>query len=106
MQIEAFKVAPSEAKSFKNIIKKAQVEEGLKEILENLLTVNPYFRWTASECLAHPIFNDIRVKANESVTIGKISLEIDEDDAFDYEKGTSNKFTKSDLLQMLVLEVG
>ena len=36
------------------------IEEGLKEIVNNLLAINPYFRWTAVECLAHPIFDDIR----------------------------------------------
>ena len=51
------------------------------------------------------MFNDIRVEANESVSIGKIILDIDEDDAFDYAKGTGNKFTKPDLLSSLILEV-
>ena len=47
---------------------------GLREILENLLTVNPYFRWTARECLAHPMFDDIRDSANEASYNQKILL--------------------------------
>ena len=58
--------------------------EGLKDILSNLLTVNPYFRWTASECLSHPIFEDIRVPAIELNSINKIFLQEDEIDIFDY----------------------
>lgn len=49
--------------------------EGLRQILANLLTVNPYFRWTAIECLAHPIFDDVRDPDTEkTAVIEKIKL--------------------------------
>lgn len=54
------------------------------EIMQNLLTINPYFRWTASECLAHPIFDDIRVLDNEKPSKKYIKLDVDQNDAFDY----------------------
>ena len=66
-----------------------KVPSGLKEILKNLVTINPYFRWTASECLAHPIFDDIREKDMELPSSRKIKLTVDQDGAFDYLNGVS-----------------
>ena len=59
------------------MIQNDQVAGGLREILQNLLTINPYFRWTASECLAHPIFDDIRNSSLESIPGKKIKLDVD-----------------------------
>ena len=53
--------SPSKS-SLKNMIENDKVDDGFKEILSNILTVNPYFRWTASECLAHPMFDDFRIE--------------------------------------------
>jgi len=33
----------------------------LKDILKNLISLNPYFRWTPSELLKNPYFNDLRI---------------------------------------------
>ena len=60
------------------------VPEGLKEIMKNLLMINPYFRWSASECLAHPIFDELRVKDLEIIASKDIKLATDQDGAFDY----------------------
>ena len=79
--------------------------EGLREILANLLTVNPYFRWTATECLAHPIFDDIRDPTSDYTPRDKIKLDIDQDDAFDYEKGISDKFDTYDHTTAILKEV-
>ena len=61
-----------------SLVKMTQDEnilEGLRQILANLLTVNPYFRWTAVECLAHPIFDDVRDPDSEkTAVIEKIKL--------------------------------
>lgn len=74
-------------------------------MLVNLLTLNPYFRWTASECLAHPMFDDVRNEDNERNYKTKIKLDVDQDDAFDYEQGKSEKFTTEDLFESLIQEV-
>ena len=86
-----------------NIAQNKNVDVGLREIIKNLLTFNPYFRWTASECLAHPIFDDIREK-NESKAIQKIKLLVDQDDAFDYANGISQKFQTDDHISSLIAE--
>lgn len=79
--------------------------DGFKEILSNLLTMNPYFRWTASECLEHPIFDEIRSEGIEPVNKNKLKIEVDQDDAFDHNKGISERFTSQDLFEMLITEV-
>lgn len=79
--------------------------DGFKEMLKSLLSFNPYFRWSPSECLAHPVFDDIRSHQLEQSAPHKIRLEVDSDDAFDYTEGKSNKFTKEDYLNILLSEV-
>ena len=91
-------------KSLQAMFQNDEVLDGLKEILLNLLTINPYFRWTASECLAHPVFDDIRVKKSEGTTKKKLKLAVDQDDAFDYGRGVSNKFKTEDVVSSLVTE--
>ena len=78
---------------------------GLRDILANLLTVNPYFRWTARECLAHPMFDDVRNPANEASCSHKILLSIDKDDVFDYEEGKCKKYKIPDLVSDLLIEI-
>jgi len=83
-----------------------KIEDGFKEILQNLLTVNPYFRWTASECLAHPIFDEVRGgDAFEIPSTFKLKLDVDQDDAFNYEECASEKYETKDYLQILMKEV-
>ena len=45
---------------FKKVLDSDEVLDGFKDILRNLLCFNPYFRWSPIECLASPIFDDIR----------------------------------------------
>ena len=71
---------------------------GLRVILSNLLSVNPYFRWTPKECLAHPMFDDIRDPSNEVSCNNKIYLPIHQEGAFDYEEGIGEKYKKFDLV--------
>ena len=50
-----------------------------------LLEFNPYYRWSASECLKSKYFDDIRNPELEESSSKKIMLDVDKDDAFDYE---------------------
>ena len=81
-----------------------KVLPGFKEILSSLLNFNPYFRWSPSECLAHPIFDDLRSEQLEQQAGHKIRLDVDNDDAFDYSEGISKKYTKEDYLTILLNE--
>lgn len=81
------------------------IDNGLKEIIQNLLELNPYLRWTAAECLAHPIFDDIRLGHIDPTSTNKIKLAVDQDDAFDYVNGTSHKFSRDDHISNLFVEV-
>ena len=75
---------------------------GLKDILRNLLTVNPYFRWTASECLSHPVFDDIRENDHELTAKKKLKLAVDSDDAFNYETDSSNIITNESVVSSII----
>ena len=61
------------------------VSEDLASILDNLLLLNPYFRCSASESLKWKMFNQIRDKSMETSAPFKLNLDVDRDDAFDYE---------------------
>ena len=61
-------------------------------VLENLLLLNPFFRSSASEALKWKIFNGIRHKSKEQSSPVKLKLDVDRDDAFDYEKLESKKY--------------
>mmetsp|Transcript_35701 Transcript_35701/g.54635 ORF Transcript_35701/g.54635 Transcript_35701/m.54635 type:complete len:180 (-) Transcript_35701:27-566(-) len=76
----------------------------LKDILENLIQLNPYFRWTPSELLKLPFFNDLRIPDLEKSAPQKLKLEVDSDQAFDYENGVSKQYTKKDYIAIIVKE--
>ena len=83
VQARAHSQIPIEDRSLlKNLMQNEEIDPGFLEILQNLLTINPYFRWTAAECLAHPIFDDLR--CGERHTGAKILLDVDKDDAYNY----------------------
>lgn len=54
--------------------------------------LNPFFRSSASEALKWNIFDKIRQKSKEQSSPIKIKLELDRDDAFEYEKLQSKKY--------------
>ena len=81
-----------------------KIYDGFKELLRNLLCLNPYFRWSINECLQSPVFDNIRSDQLESSATHKIKLEVDSDDAFDYEEGKSSKFTRKDYILLLLSE--
>ena len=88
----------------KIVLESDQIYDGFKELLQNLLCFNPYFRWSIAECLQSPVFDDIRSELLESSATHKIKLEIDNDDAFDYEEGKSFKFTRLEYINILLNE--
>ena len=63
--------------------------------------MNPFFRSSASEALKWKIFDKIRDKHLESSAPTKLYLDVDRDDAFDYEKLDSTKFVLKDYKQMV-----
>jgi serine/threonine protein kinase len=65
-------------------------------MLTNLLELNPFFRCSAAELLKNPIFNCVRKTSGEKSAPFKINLEIDRDDAFDYETGCSDRYAFND----------
>jgi hypothetical protein len=70
-------------------------------MIYKLLEFNPYFRWSAQECLRSPYFDKIRNPALEKHSKAKILLEIDQDDAFDYVTAESPMFDKDKFLQII-----
>ena len=84
-----------------NMLNNQNISPELRQILKDLLQLNPYFRKTASECLQNPIFDDIRNLNQEKNPKGKLKLSVDQDEAFDYETGKSTKYTKADFLNII-----
>ena len=75
--------------------------DSLVGILDNFLQLNPFFRSSASEALKWKIFDKIRDKRKECSAPENLHLEVDRDDAFDYEKLESTKFVLKDFKQMV-----
>jgi hypothetical protein len=76
------------------------------KIIESMLQFNPYMRHSANECLQSKLFKGIKISDQDVTAPGKILLEVDQDDAFDYKTASSNKFTKFDYLQIIRKEAG
>lgn len=101
----------------------------LLTILMNCLSLNPYFRMTAVECLKMSVFDTVRDKTKEKVlnllkskrgvyhknrakgsskasALGRgIQLDVDHAAAFDYEQPENAKYTVKDIKQMLAREI-
>ena len=56
------------------------------------------------ELLKMPYFDDIRILDNERSAPHKLKLQIDADQAFDYELGQTTKYSKKDYMQMVFQE--
>ena len=65
---------------------------------------NPFYRCSASEALKCSIFDQLRESKKEKSSHAKITLEIDSDEAFDYEKGVSPLFKIIDYQRMIEKE--
>jgi hypothetical protein len=84
-----------------------------------MLSFNPYFRMTAYECLKHEIFNQVRNPSKEKIIEEMrkskakygydsphiIQLQVDRDEAFDYENSDVVKYTVKDLKNFLAKEI-
>ena len=66
-----------------------------------MLEINPYFRKSAKELIKFPIFDQIRRPKLEENAPQKLKLLVDSEDAYDYLKGDSNKFTTEDYLNII-----
>ena len=66
------------------------------DMLCSLIKLNPYFRKSASEIIKDSIFDDLRLPMMEKSAPFKLRLEVDQDDAFDFEKGISLKYDMND----------
>ena len=73
----------------------------LRDLLRGMLEVNPYFRWSPSECLRSPYFDDIRVLSLEKLSSEKLKLDVDQNGAFDYEDTLRAKLSKEEHLLMI-----
>ena len=60
------------------------VHPDLLKLLENMLQLNPYQRWSPAECLSLPIFDNVRRVKLERPAPVKMCLEVDEDGAYDF----------------------
>ena len=65
-------------------------DKDLLFILDSVIQFNPYYRKSASECLKIAYFDDIRDEEKEIHKLEKVMLDIDQDEAFDYELGKGN----------------
>ena len=76
------------------------IDTYLKIMMEGSIQINPYFRNSASEFLHSSYFDDIRNKLKEERHDHKLKLDIDQDDAYDYETGKI-KFNKDECMEIL-----
>ena len=81
-------------------ILKAQ-DKGLQELLIKMLEVNPNKRWTAAQCLQSSYFDDIRYPSIERGAISPLLLDIDRNEAFDYNQAISEKYTRKDYMYII-----
>ena len=72
----------------------AKEDKNLVELLRSMIEFNPFLRASPSECLKSPFFDPIRVPQLEMPAPQKIFLQIDQEDACDYQSGASMKFSK------------
>ena len=73
--------------------------------MKTMIEFNPFLRSSPAECLKSKFFDPIRVTQLEQPAPSKIFLEIDQEDACDYQSGASMKFSKEQILNMILLEV-
>jgi serine/threonine protein kinase len=73
----------------------------LVKILNSLIQVNPFYRPTAFELLKNPIFDEYRDKKNEQCPFNKLMVDIDQDEAFDYETQLCLLYKNDEFLEMI-----
>jgi hypothetical protein len=93
-------------KSKLNKFRQQLKRQELPDLLSNLLSLNPYFRMTSLECILNfKMFDSIRDQYKEAglkkMAESKhslIELDIDSQDAFDYEDASKAKYSVDQLL--------
>ena len=75
------------------------------KLLESMLTYNPAFRPTVSECLKNEVFNSVRHGKIENVEVEEIELDILKINNFDYEKGVGKTYSIDDYKNILKAEI-
>lgn len=83
---------------------KADSQSDLEKLKDDMLKFNPFFRVSASELLKSKVFDDFRINKNEKSAPEKILLEIDKDEAFNYESGKSEKYSFADYRKIVKTE--
>ena len=69
--------------------------------MNDMLQLNPYIRQSARELLRNRYFDKVRSPANEHQNPQKVKLPVDSDQAFNYEKGESETFSKLHYMEMM-----
>ena len=82
-----------------------KTSKDLVKLLESMLTYNPAFRPTVSECLKSDIFDKVRCKKIENIEAPEIELDILKINSFDYEKGVDKTYSLDDYKKMLMTEI-
>lgn len=77
------------------------VRPEFKALLIAMTEFNPFFRQSANEMLHADVFAAIGAQS-AFLAKEKIHLDVDLDDAFDYETGKSLKFGRADILTMIL----
>jgi hypothetical protein len=62
-----------------------------------MLEFNPFFRYSAQECLFDSAFDDIRDRDSIMVSNVKLILNVDKQDSFDYQNDRSLSYDMQDL---------
>ena len=70
-----------------------------------MLTYNPAFRPTVSECLKSEVFDSVRNSKIEEIQAPEIELDILKINNFDYEKGVGKTYSLDDYKQILAAEI-
>ena len=78
-----------EENDYEFIYKFISIPEPLKEVLKGMLQFNPYFRFSAQESLQKPAFNRFYELQLPYMGKKKVSLMVDQEGMFDYEKNFS-----------------
>lgn len=70
-----------------------------------MLEFNPFFRYSAQECLFDAAFDDIRDRDSIMVSNVKLILNVDKQDSFDYQNDRSLSYDIHDLKLAIEEEV-
>ena len=70
-----------------------------------MLEFNPFFRYSAQECLFDSAFDDIRDRDSIMVSNVKLILNVDKQDSFDYQNDRSLSYDMQDLKLAIEEEV-